>query len=284
MSWVPNDLVTDVDLESYERTILSSQFNVDNWQARRQKALEDWLFPLLESRGFSPDRFRTRYQADAVVGQTSSALTDKTAAAKASDGLALATILASGSDLLYVGSTQPFNGLSVRVLDAPSATAGTLTVKAWTDQWNRLKVNDGTLATAGVPFSRGGAITWTTPVTLVRRTVNQLGPFYWVSVGLSAAPAGCTIGALSVIRRSRLCAPATLRTLALIFREAPTSQDGPWDAKAAWYEQEADRAWTRVADAIGGEFDTDDDDAISSDEAGQTAEQVTGGGWTLERM
>ena len=48
--------------------------------------------------------------------------------------------------------------------------------------------------------------------------------------------------------------------------------------------EEAERAWLRVAGQIGPEFDTDGDDTIGDTERGQTAEDVNGGGWTMERM
>ena len=100
---------------------------------------------------------------------------------------------------------------------------------------------------------------------------------------MSSAPTGALAGPVLVILRSALCAAATLRTLELIFREAPIAQDGPWLEKAEYYGGQAKEAWQRVADTIGGEFDTDDDDAINEDERGQTAAEVSGGGWTLER-
>lgn len=284
MSWHPNDLVIDADLVAYERKILT-QFGATDWQARRQKAIEDWLFPLLEQRGFNPHLFRTRFEASAVFGYTSSVFSDKTAAAKADDGLNLATILAASSDYLYIGSAQPFRGLSVRMLDAVSGVATTLAIGVWTDRWTApVGLSNGTIAVATKPFSGGGAITWTLPPDLVRRPVNSSDPIYWARLSLAATPTvGTSIGALSVIRRSRLCAAVTFKTLALIFREAPTSQEGPWTEKALYYEQAAADAWLRVADQIGGEFDTDNSDVISPDEAAQTADDVSQGGWTLER-
>jgi hypothetical protein len=284
MSWAPNDLVVDADLVAYESTILT-QFAVPDWQARRQKAIEDWLFPLLEGRGFAPHRWRTRFVPSAVLGYTSASFTDLTTAAQDTEGLTLSSVLTGTSDALYVGSDQPFRGVSIRMIDHVNAVALTLTKAMWQDAWSSVTgVSDGTRASAGVPLSQGGAITWTTPDGLTRRTVNTTGPLYWLKLSVSSAPtAGTKAGALLVIRRSRLCAAVTFRTLALIFREAPTAQDGPWREKAEWYEAQAEQAWLRVADLIGGEFDADDSDAIDTTEAGQTADSVTGGGFTLER-
>lgn len=282
MSWHPNDLVSDGDLVAYEAKILE-QFDKDTWQARRQKALEDWLFPLLENTGFDPQRFRTRFLADSVQGYTSSTFTDVTSEAQDDDGLNAASILAASTDYLYIGHTAPFRGVSVRVLDSPNATAATATWQVWADTWQAPDgVVDGTKI-GTKPLSQGGAVTWTLPESIVTRKVNSVGPYYWARLSTSAAPASTTIGPVTVIRRSRLCAAVTFRTLALIFREAPIAVDGPWDAKAAWYEQEAERAWLRASGYIGGEFDTDGDDAVSSTEAGQTAAEVSGGGWRLER-
>mgnify|MGYP000573621005 CR=1 FL=1 len=81
MSWQPNDLVTDQDLVDYEAAILT-QFGQTDWQGRRRKAIEDWLFPHLRTRGFDPLKLRTRYEPDAVQSYTASAYTDRVAAAK----------------------------------------------------------------------------------------------------------------------------------------------------------------------------------------------------------
>lgn len=284
MSWAPNDLVTDVDLKGYESTILT-QFAVPDWQERRQKAIEDWLFPLLESAGFTPPRLRTRHTPVSAFGYTSASFTDKTSAAGTDNGLVLSTILAASTDYLYLGFKEPFRGLSVRMLDNVNAAANVLGVQLWADGWvtpagviNETKVGSAC-------FGKGGAITWRMPDAVVTRSVSTSGALYWARLLLSAAPtSGTAIGPVSVIRRSRLCAAVTLRTLSLIFREAPSQQDGPWEAKADWYEKEAERAWLRVAGQIGPEFDTDGDDTIGDTERGQTAEDVNGGGWTMERM
>lgn len=283
MSWAPNDLVTDVDLKAYEALILT-QFNVNDWQTRRQKAIEDWLFPMLEGRGFTPARLRTRHTPVSALGYTSSAFSDKTTAATEDNGLVLSTILAASSDYLYVGFHEPFRGISVRMLDAVNAVSNSLTVQLWADGWTAPDgvVNDTKIGSAC--FAKGGAITWQMPDALVRRTLSTADAAYWARISLSAAPtANTAIGPISVIRRSRLCAAVAMRTLSLIFREAPTQQDGPWTDKADWYEKEAERAWLRVADQIGPEFDTDGDDTIGDTERGQTAEDVNGGGWTMER-
>jgi hypothetical protein len=281
MSWAPVDLVADSDLLAYESQILT-QFNVFNWTTRRQKALEDWLFPLLEARGFVPERLRTRFEPAAIVGDTAAASSDLTSAGNTSEGLDVAAILADPADSIYIGSRNPFRGLSLRMLDQVNTGTGALAVSYWADGWTTLAIADGTKA-AGVSLVKGGAITWTMPELWVPRTLSPItDPIYWVRLRADAVMVGPKVGPLLVIRRSRLCAPVTFRTLSLIFREAPTSQDGPWDAKAVYYEQEAEQSWLRVADHIGGEFDTDGSDAISSDETEQTADAVSGG-WTMER-
>src|SRR5690349_8785389 len=113
MSWHPNDLVTDADLRDYESEILK-RFGQTSWQARRTKALEDWLFPILKGQGFDPYALRTRYECDAVYGSTNGTYTDVTSATRdtVEDDLDLAAVFATpGTDALYVGSTQPFRGL-----------------------------------------------------------------------------------------------------------------------------------------------------------------------------
>lgn len=284
MSWHPNDLVTDADLVAYERQILT-QFDVTDWQDRRQKAIEDWLFPLLEGRGFVPERFRTRHIPVSALGYTSSVFTDKTTSAATDDGLVLSTILASASDALYLGFASPFRGISCRMTSTVNAVSSLLTVQQWADTWESVGDLDNGTQLNSAPFAKGGAITFRPPDGAVMRTLNSTGPYYWLKLALATAPtSGTAIGPVAVIRRSRLCAPVTLRTLALIFREAPTSLDGPWEEKAKWYEAQAEAAWLRVVEQIGPEFDTDGDDAIGAAEREQTADDVTGGGWRLERL
>lgn len=280
------DLFGDADLLAYESTLLD-QFDVVNFDAKRVKACEDWLWPIMRSRGFDLARWRIRYQPDAVQGYTSSAYSDLTSATQndSADDVDLASVLAASGDYLYIGSTEPFRGLSVRMLDSVSSASATLTVQAWCDSWRTLTVTDGTQVTAGKPFSRGGRLTWTVPEDWVGRKVNAIGPYYWVRVNLSAAPTGATVSQIGCLRRSVVCSAVTMRTLASIFREAPISQDGPWLEKATYYANEADMALERAIPLLGGEFDTaTEDDVIDADEAAQTADEATNGGaWGLER-
>jgi hypothetical protein len=286
MSWAPQDLLSDSDLVAYERTILT-QFGTVDWKSRRSKAIEDWLFPLLASAGLDPQRLRTRYQPASVLGSTSSAFTDYTSTAQSTttDDIPLASILAASSDALYIGAPWQFRGLSIRMLDAVSSVASTLTVELWCDAWKDVAKEDSTQATSGKPFSKGGAITWTLPEDWVVRAVNSSAALYWARIRLSTAPTSAAIGQVSAIRRSSMCAPVTLRTLALIFREAPIQQDGPWMEKAEQYAKDAEDAWQRIQPLLGREFDTETvDDTIDAEEATQTTEQASaGGGWSLER-
>ena len=286
MSWHPNDLVSDTDLSSYERTILTG-FGANEWQAKRQKALEDWLFPLLASNGLDPYRLRTRYQPDQVWGVTSSVFSDLTSKAKdrTADTITLNTVLAAGSDYLAVGAPWQFRGLSIRMLDTVNAVASALTAEIWCDAWSSVTVSDGTAATTGKPFSKGGAITWTVPENWVTRPLNGSNDLYFARLRVATPLTNATkCGQISVIRRSALCAAATLRTLAYIFHEAPTQQDGPWKEKADWYEQEAQHAWERSLPLLGREFDTETvDDVIDASEATQTTDTASGGGWSFER-
>jgi hypothetical protein len=127
-------------------------------------------------------------------------------------------------------------------------------------------------------------VTWKVPEGWVKRAISSAGPYYWVRLKMSATPTAAKACQIGVIRHSALCAPATLRTLALIMREAPAKGSGPWLEKATYYQDEADLALDRALKLIGGEFETDDPptDLLSADEAGQTAAQVAGG-WHLER-
>jgi len=290
MSWHPNDLVADQDLVDYEQKILS-QFGQSNWLARRTKVIEDWILPILRANGFDPFRFRTRFEPDKVWGYTAAAYTDYTAAAGdvTEDDVNLASVFATpANDVLYVGSRGPFRGLHWRLLENVSSVANTLTVSYWNDQWTPVSVNDATSRSAGKPFSAGGSMTWPMVADWVVRTLSGSDPLYWVKVGLSAVPTGAKTTQIGCIRRSALCAPATLRTLMLIFKEASTQQDGPWKDKADYYEKEADLAMQRALPILGGEFDTDDDtkpsDLIGAAEASQTTAEATGGGaFRLER-
>lgn len=288
MSWHPSDLVTDADLLAYEPTILT-QFGTADWTEKRRKAVEDWLWPILRAQALPVERFRTRFAPTKVWGYTSSTYTDLTAAAAnaTTDDVTLAAVLAAPTDYLYVGSDARFRGLSVRLLDAVSSVTATVTLQVWTDRWRAVSVQDGTQATAGKPFSAGGALIWTVPDGWELRAVNGSDPLYWARLALSAAPTGATATQIAVIRRSVLCAPVALRTLALVFRAAPAAQDGPWREKADLYGQEAELALQRAVGLVGGEFDTvTEDDVVDADEAVQTTAEVqaeAGGGWTLER-
>jgi len=274
MSWHPNDLLTDVDLRAYERDILQ-RFNVTDWQERREKVLEDWLWPQLRANGFAPERFRTRYTPHVAWSYTSSAYAAITTAATdtTADDVNLATILAASTDALVIGSEQQFRGVSVRMLDAVTSQASTMTVELWQDAWRSVPVTDGTQATTGTPFSRGGAITWRVPPGWVVRPLStNTTPYYYARLRLSAAPTSARAGQISVIRRSVLCGPVAYRTLAMIFREAPMAQDGPWADKATFYETEAALALQRAYALVGGEFDADapTDDVLDRDDEAQT--------------
>lgn len=287
-SWHPSDLVADADLYAYERTLREVFGELLTWEDRRAKTLEDWLFPILKGAGYEPQRLRTRHQADPVYAYTAAAYVDKTAAAKdtTADDLNLATIFATaGSDYLYVGSVEPFRGIFLRLLDSVSSATGTMTVEYWNGRWRGLQIADSTKAVSGKTLSAGGSVTWTLPVDWATRPVNGSGARYWARISVNATPTGATATQIGVIRRSVLCAPATLRTLMWIFREAPTSQDGPWDRKAAYYETEADAALQRALRIVGGEFDTAEppDDLIDPTENAQTSAEASGGGWLLER-
>jgi hypothetical protein len=273
MSWAPNDLLTDADLLAYERDILT-RFNVADWRDRRTKTLEDWLWPQLRTNGFAPERFRTRFTPHVAFGFTSSVYTDVTAAVTntTADDLNLATTLAASSDALVIGSDRQFRGVSVRMLDAVSAVENALTVEFWMDGWRTLPALD-TTAVGGASFARGGSITWRVPDEWVLRTLGaNTTPYYYARLRLSAAPTSAKAGQISVIRRSVLCGPVAYRTLAMIFREAPMAQDGPWADKATFYETEAALALQRAYALVGGEFDADtpSDDVLDRDDEAQT--------------
>lgn len=284
MSWAPNDLLSDSDLADYEARVMSD-FGQTTWAAKRTKVFEDWLWPILRANGLNPDRFRTRFAPQKVWGFTGSAYTDYTTAAgdTSEDDLNLGTVFATvGTDALYLGSIRPFRGLHLRILESVSAVTSLMTVAYWADQWTALTIADGTAKTAGKTCSGGGSVTWGLPSDWVVRKINASDPLYWVKVTVSATPTSAKASQIGVIHRSALCAPAALRTLMWIFREAPTSQDGPWKDKAAYYEQEADFALQRALPVIGGEFDTTDPanptDVVDPTAATQTTAEASGVG------
>lgn len=283
MAWHPNDLVTDTDLVGYEASILTA-FGQTDWQARRTKALEDWLFPHLKLRGLDPHRLRTRYEADAVLSYTGSTFVDRSGVARdtAESDLDLAAVFATpGSDALYVGSTVPFRGIFLRLLDGVSSATGTMTVAYWSGAWETLTIADKT-SRGGKTLSAGGGVTWTLPSDWVTRTLGTVAALYWAKVTVSAVPTGALASQIGTIRASSLRAPATFRTLQLIFQEAPTGADGPWQEKATFYASEADLSLQRALQLVGGEFDSDASDLVSPTEASQSTADV-GGAFTLER-
>lgn len=278
MSWNPNDLVADDDLLAYEPTILT-QFAVTGWQDKRAKALEDWLFPALVSRGYDPDRLRTRHAPAALVGYTGSTYTPL----DGSTNVAVGSILTGTSDALYVGHDRPFRGLSLRVEDAPSSATATARVALWLDTW---AVRDVAPPWGvGPAFSRGGALTWEVPGDWVPRVVSTGPARYWARVTVTAAlTANAVLPQVAVIRRSLFSGPVTMQTLALIFRAAPTSSDGPWDTRADWYANQAELGLQRALSHAGGEFDLNpEDDVLDATEATQTADEAGAGPWVWER-
>lgn len=283
MSWHLNDLLSDDDLTSYESAILS-QFGATDWEARRTKALEDWLFPILKGQGFDPHKLRTRYACDRVFGYTGAVYTDFTSAAKdtTTDDLNLATVFTTvNSDVLYIGSAAPFRGIFLRLLDSASSQTGTMTVQYWSGAWEAVGIADRTTVN-GKTLAAGGSVTWTMPVDWAVRAVNGSDALYWVKVTLSATPTGAKASQIGTIRASALRAPTTFRTLQLIFQEAPTGGDGPWLDKAAFYASEAAAALQRALPIIGGEFDTDASDLVDDDEA-ETSTTATTEGFLWER-
>ena len=283
-SWHPSDLVTDQDLVDYESTILT-QFGQSTWLAKRTKALEDWLFPRLRAAGFTPHLFRTRFDASAVLGYTGAVYTDLTAGSQdaTTDDVNLAGVFATpANDRLYIGSSEPFRGVYLDLLDAVSSAAGVLSVAYWAGAWKSLAASDGTIIASGKTCSGGGAVTWTLPSDWAMRGVNSTDDAYWVRLSLSATPTGAAARQVAVIRASVLRAPVAFRTLELIMREAGTRGDGPWEAKADSYAEQAGLAFERALPLLGGEFDTDASGQVSATEAAQTSAEV-GGGWRLER-
>jgi hypothetical protein len=284
VSWHLTDLLDDTDLVAYEQDILS-HFGADTWQARRTKALEDWLFPILKGRGFDPHRLRTRYECDTVFGFTGAAYSDQTSNAQdeTANDVDLATVFATPStDALYIGSSQPFRGVFVRLLDSVSSAAGNMAVSYWSGGWESLTITDRTRATQKT-LGQGGSVTWTLPVDWATRALNGTDPLYWVKVTVSATPTGAAASQMGVIRSSALRAPVTFRTLQLIFQEAPTGVDGPWRDKAQFYKDEADLALQRALAIVGGEFDTDASDLVSESESVQTPETAGGRAFSWER-
>ena len=108
-------------------------------------------------------------------------------------------------------------------------------------------------------------------------------PAFSARITVSATPASALAGQAGVIRSSNLRGPLAHRTLYLIMREAPSSQDGPWQMKADDYKDEADTGLSRALALIGGEFDSDDSGLVSATEADQTAAEAGGHPFQLER-
>lgn len=283
-TWAPTDLVDDLDLLAYEPEVLT-WFGRVEWADKRAKALEDWLFPRLAGQGLSPERLRTRAVAASVVGFTGAAYTDYTAAAsdRSAATVPLATIFATpASDALYVGHGGSCRGVSVRMLDAVSTAASTLSVALWADAWTPVAVSDGTRV-GSASLAKGGAVTWRVAPEWVERPIDGTLR-YWARLTVNATLTAATAATqITVIRRSALCAAATFRTLELIYAEAPSGAPGPWREKAEYYAKQAQEAWLFARPLMGREFDANADDVIDATEAGQTTEAVSGGGWTLER-
>lgn len=86
---------------------------------------------------------------------------------------------AGGDDAYYIGSDLPFRGFFIDLANT-NDTASVLTVNYWDGtQWADTSATDGT-DVAGDTLKQDGDVFFTTPTDWTKRTVNSLGPYFWV--------------------------------------------------------------------------------------------------------
>lgn len=284
---VPGDVLTDADLLALDSRI-AEDFGAeatDLLNEKRRIAVQDWLAPQLEAAGFHPTLHRTRHQPSVGMALTAGVYADLTGAMgdATADDVALATRLATpASDALFVGYRQPFHGLYLGMTGTVNALACVSSFTAWTgSQWTSVGAADGTVVEAGKALSGGGRLTWTPPDLWARRAVNGSSAF-WVrwQVSSSLTP-GTAASQILPIVRSRLSFPVGLYTLGLVYLGGASGRRGAWLEQAGDYQARAEKALASVLPLIADEFDTDADDAVSTDDI--NAGGPSGREWTWER-
>jgi len=267
--WTPSDLITDLDLLALDRLCLT-EFGVTVLTDKRQVAAA-WVAQRVEQAGYHLWQHAIRREPEAVLGYTGVAFTDYTAAAKTTTDadIALATIYATPSSAaVYVGSRDPFRGVYLGLVDSVNANTCVLSAKIWTGAWTGVtSLVDGTQATAGKALSGGGLVSWQTPDTWVRRTLNN-SLLYWAKLGVSSSlTAGTAAAQVSPVVASRLTLPASQYALALLYQESYGSQRGQWQEKATAMFASATEALTVALPLIADEFDLGNDDQVGRADA-----------------
>lgn len=266
--WTPSDLLTDLDLLALDRLCLTD-FGVSALTDKRAVAAE-WIRQRVEQAGYRPHQHAIRHAADAVVGFTGSTYTDYTAAAADTTDLdlPLSSILSTpASCALYVGFREPFKGVWVGMVDALNSQSAVASLTVWTGAWTGVtSLTDGTIATSGKSFSKGGLVTCQQPDAWSRRTLNN-SLLYWARVQVSASLTAATAAAqLTPILPSRLTLPAAHYALGLLYQESYGAQRGAWSEKATSMFEQAKAALDVALPLIADEFDVDDSDAITRPE------------------
>lgn len=262
--WNPADLVTDLDILAVDRLALTD-FGVTDLVAKRQVAAA-WVGQRVEQAGYRLWQHRTRKAADAVYGDDGTTSTDYTAAAldTTDADVPLSSICAvPSSAAVYIGHRDPFKGVYVGVVDSVNANSCVLSAQVWTGAWSHVNsLQNGTEATASVPFSGGGTLAWQQPDTWVRRTLNN-SLLYWAKLTInSPITAATAANQLAPIVTSRLTLPATYYTLGLLYQESYGSQRGQWAEKAKTLFDAAEAQLGIALPLIGDEFDVSGDDAV----------------------
>lgn len=264
------DVLTELDVLALDNEALVTFGNSPavvsaNLAAKRTHVVQDWLYSALVKGGYSPAKHSVRYAAEKVLGLTGSTFTDFTEAANDNslNDLDLSTILAAPTDALYVGMAVPARGLWMTMLSSLNVTSMTASYAYWNgSQWAGFNsLVDGTINSL-VPFGQGGRVTWSEVADWAARPLNNDATWrFWLRVQTTAAP-GARLTHTLPIRRSRLTAPAALKTLALLYGESWGVQAGEWRQKSEVYHRMADEALAGALRDLA-EFVTEPEQAVT---------------------
>ena len=284
MSLIASDLVTDLDLVALDARALKDFGDTNaTLDDKRRIAVEEWLAPAMESRGFNPEQHRMRKAPDACLGQVSSVTTDYTTAAGnvTADDLPLGTIFTGGdaTDALYVMLRRPHRGLYVGIEEAPNAVAAVSSPVLWSGAWTGVTSLVDATVSGSTGFAQGGAIRWKrSDVWSPRVFANTFG--YWSKIHVSSLTSTTTARQILPIVSSRLSYPTKLYTLGLLYQDAWGSAGGDWEAKSerffAMAETELQRNINRIAD----EFDVDRSGAVDATEINSVLQETDSVGLT----
>jgi len=281
MGWSGLTLCTDADLGSLEPASTNGQWKNVTWPNQRAEAKRDLKIKLeidYSQIDNVADKVKDTHPPEAIYGYTGGEFIDWSAEASSldEDDVDLASVFTTpASDVLYIGSSGEFDGLSVRLLDQLNAVASTLTVKySGPSGWTALTVVNGT-ANGSATFAKSGRITWTIPSNWERRTLANDDALFWVQLSVSAGLTANTSATQVLLVK----APDPLKRIVALYAlgycvetmaaQAPSTDY--WAGRSrnqfkTGYKDQADALYASLRDKGGMPIDVDGDETVSPGE------------------